>query len=136
MHAERGGDFFYGFPISGGSGGVKVGSERYEVETTADAVDRGVVSEDAAWMYETHIAGRLGGLTPRVLRSVACLYTSTPDSHFLIDPHPDMSGVLVVSCCSGHGFKHSAAIGEAIAQQITTGRSDLDLSAFRRDRLM
>ena len=86
-------------------------------------------------MHATHIAGRLAGVTPRALRSAACLYTSTPDAGFLIDTHPAMPRVLVVSACSGHGFKHSAAIGEAVAGQITAGRSTLDLSAFRLERL-
>jgi sarcosine oxidase len=42
--------------------------------------------------------------------------------------------VLLVSPCSGHGFKHSAGLGEAIAQRITTGTSDADLSPFRIGR--
>jgi glycine/D-amino acid oxidase-like deaminating enzyme len=41
-----------------------------------------------------------------------------------------MPRVQVVSACSGHGFKHSAAIGEAVAQRATTGSSTLDLSSF------
>jgi sarcosine oxidase len=65
---------------------------------------------------------------------VTCLYTATPDSGFVIDFHPDNDKVLVVSPCSGHGFKHSAAIGEASAQLITTGKSAIDLSAFRISR--
>jgi sarcosine oxidase len=58
----------------------------------------------------------------------------TPDANFVIDEHPDLEGVLLVSPCSGHGFKHSAGIGEAIAQRMTTGSSDVDLSPFRLDR--
>ena len=38
--------------------------------------------------------------------------------------------VLIVSPCSGHGFKHSPAIGEAVAQWILGGASDLDLEPF------
>ena len=61
-------------------------------------------------------------------------YTVTPDANFIIDDHPDLPGVLLVSPCSGHGFKHSAGLGEAIVQRITTGASDADLSSFRLDR--
>ena len=46
---------------------------------------------------------------------MTCLYTVTPDLHFLIDRHPRNERVLVVPPCSGHGFKHSAGIGEAVA---------------------
>jgi sarcosine oxidase len=49
----------------------------------------------------------------------------------VIDRHPEHEQVLIVSACSGHGFKHSAAIGEAIAQLIADGASDVDLGAFR-----
>ena len=87
-------------------------------------------------MHAVHIAGRLAGVTPRALRSEACLYTNTPDSGFVIDTHPVMSRVLVVSACSGHGFKHSAAIGEAAAEHATTGRAKLDLAGFRLDRFV
>ena len=131
MHGDGGGDFFYGFPVAAGTAGVKVGSEQYEVETAAERVDRAVQPAEAERMYDRHIAGRLAGVSAQTPRSVACLYTSTAGSRFLIDTHPRMSRVLVVSACSGHGFKHSAAIGEAVAQQVTAGRSALDLGAFR-----
>jgi sarcosine oxidase len=127
-------DYFYGFPIPTGGAGVKLATEQYTVTTDAEGADRDATEEEAARMYQTHVAGRLAGVTPRVLRSVACLYTNTPDAGFLIDTHPDMPGVLVVSACSGHGFKHSAAIGEAAAEQITTGRSGIDLQPFRLAR--
>jgi sarcosine oxidase len=61
---------------------------------------------------------------------VPCLYSATPDFHFLIDRHPAMDRVIVASPCSGHGFKHSAAIGESLAQWIVDGNSTLDLSSF------
>ncbi len=85
-------------------------------------------------MYNTHLAGRVGSLRPSAVKSVTCLYTVTPDSHFLIDRHPENERILVVSPCSGHGFKHSAAIGEAAAETITKGQSRIDLSAFTLSR--
>jgi sarcosine oxidase len=48
----------------------------------------------------------------------------------VIDRHPEHDSVLVVSACSGHGFKHSPAIGEAVAQLLSTGASDIDLAPF------
>jgi len=63
-----------------------------------------------------------------------CTYTVTPDSHFIIDEHPTLKNTLVVSACSGHGFKHSVALGEAFAQWCIRGRSELDLSAFSLKR--
>lgn len=85
-------------------------------------------------MYGGHLAGRLQGIGPQAVRSITCLYTVTPDSHFLIDRHPDSDRILVASPCSGHGFKHSAAIGEALAEIIIEGRSRIDLSPFALSR--
>ncbi len=63
-----------------------------------------------------------------------CKYTVTPDYHFVIDRAPQSDRVWFVSACSGHGFKHSAAIGEAMAEVTTEGRTQFDLSAFRLGR--
>jgi sarcosine oxidase len=64
------------------------------------------------------------------------LYTVTADSGFVIDTHPRHPAVIIASPCSGHGFKHSAAIGEALAQVIADGGSAIDLSPFRLARLV
>jgi sarcosine oxidase len=134
MYGADDSDYFYGFPIPEGGAGVKIASEQYDTVTNAEEANRTVDPAEPARMHATHIAGRLAGITPRTLRSEACLYTNTPDSGFVIDAHPAMPRVLVVSACSGHGFKHSAAIGEAAAEYATTGRTTLDLAAFRLDR--
>jgi sarcosine oxidase len=81
-------------------------------------------------MHARHVAGRLEGVTARALRASACLYTVAPGARFLVDELPDRPGVTVVSACSGHGFKHSAALGEAVAERVLDGRSGIDLSGF------
>ncbi len=130
MYGATDQDYFYGFPISAGAPGVKLATEQYEIPTTADADWHAVDQAEGAAMHSLHIAGRLAGITPTAARSVACVYTSTPDADFLIDAHPAMDRVMVVSACSGHGFKHSAAIGEAVAEVTLTGRSAIDLAPF------
>jgi sarcosine oxidase len=72
-------------------------------------------------------------VSTRALRTATCLYTVTPDSRFVIDEHPDSARILVASPCSGHGFKHSAAIGEALAER-ATGASRPDLMPFSLSR--
>jgi sarcosine oxidase len=64
-------------------------------------------------------------------RSAVCLYTNTPDEHFWIDRHPSHPHVLIVSPCSGHGFKFACVIGEIAADTLIDGRSRFDLSLFR-----
>ena len=70
-------------------------------------------------MYHGCVEPYLPWLGAEPLRTVSCLYTSTRGARFIIDRHPEHDAVLVVSACSGHGFKHSPAIGEAVAQWLT-----------------
>ena len=74
-------------------------------------------------------------ITSNQVRAAVCKYTVTPDYHFIIDHHPDSARVWFASACSGHGFKHSAAIGEALAMQTSDGRCDYDLQPFNLARL-
>jgi len=108
----------YGFPVVPGGAGVKIATEQFEETTTPSSMAREVGPREAHELFETKIAGSFPGLTGRSLASVACLYTMTADSHFVIEPHPAFPRVLVASPCSGHGFKHSAAIGESIAMRV------------------
>jgi sarcosine oxidase len=65
---------------------------------------------------------------------VSCLYTTTPDANFVIDFYPDSDRIIIASACSGHGFKHSAAIGEALAELAVHGASKIDISSFSIER--
>jgi sarcosine oxidase len=125
----------YGFPaIDGPHGGVKVATEQYAAATTPEEIDREVDPGESGRMHADLVAPHLAGVTSRCVKSVACLYTGTPDFHFVIDRHPQIPEAIIASACSGHGFKHSAAVGEALAQRLLDGSSRLDLSAFRLDR--
>ena len=129
-------DVIYGFPmVDGPEGGAKVAREQYRVETTADAVDREVGPEETEEMYERWVRPRLPALSGRCVKASVCLYTVLPDSRFLVDRLPSSPRVLVASPCSGHGFKHSAAIGECLAQLALDGGCALDLTEFSFARL-
>jgi sarcosine oxidase len=124
-------EFFYGFPaIDGPNGGLKVASEHFQTTTTPAACRRMVTAEESRQLHARFLARRLPGLRARTVRATTCLYTSTADSGFAIGAHPGDASLLIVSACSGHGFKHSAAIGEAVAQLALTGDSAIDLSPF------
>jgi sarcosine oxidase len=133
IHGATATDYFYGFPLV--SEGVKLASEQFVETTDPDRVPREVTPDEIATMYATHIRGRVAGITDRCLRAETCLYTVTPDSRFVIDRHPESERVVIASPCSGHGFKHSAAIGEALAELTLSGRSRLDLTPFSLARL-
>ena len=124
------GDFVYGFPaINGRDGGLKVASEVFHATTTPDHAERNVTDDEAAQVYSEYISAKLTGVGERCVRSAVCLYTSTPDSNFVIDWIDE--NVLLASPCSGHGFKHSAAIGETLAELALTKTSQIDISPFR-----
>lgn len=121
----------YGFPALGTpEEGVKISTEQYDLAVKPEQVDRAVSATEAAALYEEYVEPYFPGLARTCVRSDVCLYTSVPDSRFVIDRHPSHRNVLVASPCSGHGFKHSAAIGEALAA-MACGEPHLDLSAFR-----
>ena len=66
--------------------------------------------------------------------SGVCLFTNTPDEHFVVDFHPAHPQVLVSSACSGHGFKFASAIGELQADLLTDATPRFDPSPFRIGR--
>jgi sarcosine oxidase len=130
----KGGEFgFYGFPTLDGKT-IKIATEQFIATTDPDHVQRVVSSEEKQSMYNGYVQTRLPGISDRCAAATSCLYTVTPDSNFVIDVHPDNDRIIIASPCSGHGFKHSAAIGEAIAQQVIDGKSKIDISGFSTKR--
>ena len=130
----KGGEFgFYGFPTLDGKT-IKIATEQFTATTNPDHVQRAVSMEEEQSMYKDYVQGRLSGISDRCAAAASCLYTVTPDANFVIDVHPDIDRIIIASPCSGHGFKHSAAIGEALAEQVIDGKSQIDISSFSMKR--
>jgi sarcosine oxidase len=120
---------YYGFP-EWGSPGFKVGRYHHLGERVdPDAVDRGVRDVDIEILH-TFARRYFPGGSGRALRSSVCLFTNTPDEHFIMDRLPGHERVHVVSACSGHGFKFASVVGEIVADLVTDGSSKFDLSLF------
>jgi sarcosine oxidase len=127
----------YGFPaVDGVSGGFKIASEKLLDNVTPESVDRSVSEADTMMMFENKVHPFFPKASSKCVKSVVCLYTSTQDSNFVIDWLPNSKKIIVCSPCSGHGFKHSAAIGECVAQLVTAGEASIDLSEFNLARLL
>jgi len=127
----------YGFPaLDGALGGLKISTSDYTTAVTQDSVERTVSAEETASMFKNKVAPFISKVGAKCIKSAVCLYTVTADSGFVIDWLPSSKRILLCSPCSGHGFKHSPAIGESIAQLITSGETSLDMSAFKLDRLL
>ena len=123
-------DVFYGFPQIDASGTIKVATEQHVSSTTPDVVERDIKEAEIAAMYATHISGKLRGVGPHSVKATTCLYTDTADANFIIGRLPTAQDTIVISACSGHGFKHSAAIGEAVAQMAAAGGTPAMLQPF------
>lgn len=122
------GAFFYGFPAVGGL--VKVAPHGGGAETDPDRVDRAVADAEIGAM-RARLERWMPDAAGRFVRAAVCLYANTPDGHFVIDRLPDHENAIVVSACSGHGFKFSSAIGEAAVQLLADGGTPHDLGLFR-----
>ena len=130
-------DMLYGFPaVDGPDGGIKAATECYDRTVDPDAVAGEVGNESVTRMHSHYIAPRLPDVSSRSLRTASCLYTVTPDAKFVIDYLDQHHNVMFASACSGHGFKHSPAVGEALARTALGLTPLLDLSPFRLQRLL
>jgi sarcosine oxidase len=118
----------YGLPDMGE--GFKVAIHHGGATTTADAVDRQVHAADVDRLLDLagDILPRLAGRRPD--ESAVCLYTNTPDLHFVLGPHPDLAGVVVAAGFSGHGFKFTPAMGEILAALALDERPPFAIDLF------
>ena len=86
-----------------------------------DTVDRTVRPEDED-PVRAFLAAAVPALDGPLEDGAVCLYTNTPDGHFVVDRHPRVPAVLFAGGTSGHGFKLASVLGEILAELATTGR--------------
>ena len=122
----------YGFPDDGA--GFKA-AIHHEGDLVSDPADLDWVVRGADL---DRLTGVLATLVPagwgRVREARVCPYTDTPDRHFVIGEHPQDPRVLLVSPCSGHGFKFATAVGEMVADLAVGGRLPPELALFAPSR--
>jgi sarcosine oxidase len=130
-------EFYYTVPICYAEGPhknhFKVGRHNPIDVVDPDTVDRKPTAQDA----ELALAGLKefipGAAAP--LRSVEiCLYTNTPDGHFVVDKHPRHDNVVFACGFSGHGFKFAPVIGQALADLATEGTTELPVDFLSASR--
>ncbi|WNG85531.1 N-methyl-L-tryptophan oxidase [Mycobacterium sp. ITM-2016-00317] len=126
----------YGFPaIDGPRGGVKVAFFRKGVECTPETIDRTVGEREIREM-RTRAAELIPKLDGPCLHSATCMYSNTPDQHFVIARHPDSVNVTVACGFSGHGFKFVPVVGEILADLAISGATAHPISLFDPRRLV
>ncbi|GAB2672791.1 N-methyl-L-tryptophan oxidase [Gordonia jinhuaensis] len=120
----------YGFPMTDGrDGGFKLGFFRVGTPTTANTIDRVVRDEENETMRD-RARQLFPHLTGPVVQAKTCLYSVTPDEHFVVGTHPAHEQVSVGCGFSGHGFKFVPVIGEILADLATAGRTDHPVALF------
>ncbi len=125
---------FYGFPHLGWPG-VKVGRHHSGEYGDPDTISREVVAADEL-AVRAFVRRHIPALDGDVASALVCLYTNTPDEHFVVDRHPEHPGVVYASACSGHGFKFASVIGEVLADLVTTGQANPAANFLRAERLV
>jgi sarcosine oxidase len=130
-HTDELGDI-YGVPTLDGVS-VKI-ARHHDGDTTDPDHVRRDVTEDELVPLQAFASTYLRGVTSRITRAAVCMYTNTPDGHFVIDLHPEDPRVVIVSACSGHGFKFSPVIGEIAADLASERRTSRDISRFTAGR--
>ncbi len=137
IHEDREGTQIYGFPaLDGPERGAKVAFFRRGQVCTPDTIDREVSGAEVDEM-RTYAVRLLPTLPVRFIRAATCMYSNTPDQHFVIAKHPKHANVTVACGFSGHGFKFVPVVGEVLADLATTGNTahPIDLFDPRRPAL-
>lgn len=118
----------YGIPSIDGSG-LKValhGGPDMDPDDPDRTPDLDVVAQSRRFA-ERYLPGALTG---DAFRARPCIYTMTPDEHFIIDAHPGYPSILIGACCSGHAFKFSGLIGRILTDLALDGATADDISLF------
>ena len=124
---------FYGFP-SFGIPGFKVGRTHHlNQQVDPDHMDRESHLEDEEVLrdFTRRFFPQAAGPT---LGLKTCLFTNSPDGHFILDVLPGSPQVSVAAGFSGHGFKYCSVVGEIMADLSQYGDTPYDLNMFRWDR--
>ena len=128
------GNTFYGIPAHDGEPGVKATFFRADsVPCTPETIDREVKEADVGFVRE-YIGRYLPRLNGKLLQSQTCMYTNTPDLHFVLAPHPEHPQVAVAAGFSGHGYKMSSVVGEILADLATEGETRHPIDLFSPTR--
>ena len=123
---------FYGFP-SLDQTGLKIGKWQHRHEKTAPDKLRTEIDKEDEEVLRSCLKHYFPKANGDLLNAKACMFTNTPDEHFLIHQNPDLP-LLSASGFSGHGFKFCTVIGEILSQLIAKGKSDYDIDLFSKER--
>jgi sarcosine oxidase len=134
FNLDHAGEHWYGFPEFGVPG-FKVGCYNHLRERAdPDTLDRSEVGSRDIDLLRRVVTDCFPAADGEVLMSRVCMFTNTPDEHFILDRHPDLPQVVLASPCSGHGFKFASVVGEIVADLVERDSTSHDISLHRLSR--
>jgi glycine/D-amino acid oxidase-like deaminating enzyme len=122
----------YGFPDRGA--GVKAALHGFGVSTHPDDLDRAIHEDDVSAVTACLDAWMPGAAGP-LRAGKACMYTMTPDGHFVIDRDPRDERIIMAGGFSGHGYKFAAIVGEIVTDLAFDGTTPYAIDFLRATRL-
>ena len=128
------GEMPYGIPHEDETLGLKL-STFYGWETVENPSEVDY-TPSAQWLERMRNFSRqyIRGAAGATISTRRCLYTLTPDKHFIVDRHPSYAHIVLGAGFSGHGFKFSTLMGKILAQLALAGKTDYDISLFKLSR--
>jgi sarcosine oxidase len=123
----------YGFPLFDHPTAIKV-SDHYGAPAIDLAERSSDLLEDRAQKTIQQVQSFMPDVSSDLVHFETCLYTKTPDEHFILDRHPHHEQVIIGGGFSGHGFKFGPTLGQILADLALEGRSPHDLSLFGLER--
>ena len=123
----------YGFPALDDQGIKIADHDGGQTVKDPDEIQRKVTKEDIA-PAQRLASEVLPHFELQQSHVSVCMYTMTPDEHFIVDRHPAHSNVLIAAGFSGHGYKFAPVIGESLAQLALNRQTDHPINFLRIDR--
>ncbi len=128
------GNMFYSFPAIDGADTVKAAFFRADgTPTDPKTIDR-EVREDEVGFIRRYLDRHVPSMNGEFLGAKTCMYTNTPDQHFVISAHPDHPQVAVAAGFSGHGYKFCSVVGEILADLAIEGGTRHPVGLFSPKR--
>ena len=129
------GNMFYSFPAVDGADTVKVAFFRADGKpTNPETIDREVRGEEVEFI-RGYLARHVPSMNGDLVAAKTCMYTNTPDEHFVISTHPDHPHISIAAGFSGHGYKFCSVVSEILADLATEGKTEHPIDLFSPARL-
>ena len=123
---------FYSFPQLGDA--IKVAEHSGGTPVADPATVNREVQADEVQRVQEFCTNHLPGVSTQLLRQAVCMYTMTPDQHFIVDRHPHHPQVVFAAGLSGHGFKFTGLLGRAVVDLVLNGSTALPIEFLSSNR--